>query len=116
MNTNDTVEILSDCCGASVSGIEGAAEVGICPDCGEHCEFEEEEEVQEARVAKPGDVWQVDAYKVLVVHDTLLVRIYDTGPCKGTICECYMGADCLADTDMFPNHKYVGHFRDIFKD
>jgi uncharacterized Zn finger protein (UPF0148 family) len=29
---------LTDCCGVDVDGIEGAADTGICPACGEHCE------------------------------------------------------------------------------
>ena len=34
---------LSDCCGASPDGIEGAEETGICPQCHEHCEFVDDE-------------------------------------------------------------------------
>ena len=34
--------IASDCCDASVDGIEGGIETGICPACGEHCEFNEQ--------------------------------------------------------------------------
>lgn len=30
---------MSDCCGASPDGIAGAEDVGICPDCHEHCEW-----------------------------------------------------------------------------
>ncbi len=36
--------LISDCCGAPCDGIEGAEEMGICLDCGEHCEFIELEE------------------------------------------------------------------------
>lgn len=35
---------VSDCCGASPYGIEGAEDVGICPECHEHCEWINEEE------------------------------------------------------------------------
>ncbi len=31
---------MSNCCGTSAEGVEGAEETGICPTCHEHCEFE----------------------------------------------------------------------------
>jgi hypothetical protein len=38
------VDVHSDCCGASIDGIEGGEETGICPDCHEHCAFVSGEE------------------------------------------------------------------------
>ena len=35
---------VSDCCGASPDGIDGCKDVGICPDCKEHCEWLEEDD------------------------------------------------------------------------
>jgi hypothetical protein len=32
--------LMSNCCGASA---EGAEDIGMCPDCHEHCEFEKAE-------------------------------------------------------------------------
>ena len=34
-------ELLSDCCGAPplCNGDSDFTDIGICPDCGEHCEF-----------------------------------------------------------------------------
>jgi len=38
--------IVSNCCGASnrSNGDNDFSEFGICPECGEHCEFEDDEE------------------------------------------------------------------------
>ena len=37
----DDGDLLSDCCGASPrgNGDSDTADIGICPDCGEHCEY-----------------------------------------------------------------------------
>ena len=36
---SDEDALVSECCGSSPDGIEGAKESGICPDCKEHTEF-----------------------------------------------------------------------------
>jgi hypothetical protein len=35
--------LISNCCSAPARG-EGCTDIGICPDCGEHCEFIDEED------------------------------------------------------------------------
>ena len=40
----ETGEPVSDCCGASALLAEGLMDSGICPDCGEHCEWVREGE------------------------------------------------------------------------
>lgn len=44
--------LLSNCCGAlnQSNGDNDFAEFGICPDCGEDCEFEEEEEENDPEI------------------------------------------------------------------
>jgi hypothetical protein len=40
------MSLVSDCCGASPrgNGDNDTVDIGICPDCGEYCEYIEEEE------------------------------------------------------------------------
>lgn len=39
----------SDCCGANISnGDNDFEDIGICPHCGEHCEFISEDEDEES--------------------------------------------------------------------
>lgn len=44
---------MSDCCGASPDGIDGAEETGICPDCMEPCEWIDDEEEEKTPKAEP---------------------------------------------------------------
>ncbi len=51
--------LISECCGAEASG--SMIDIGICPDCKEHCEFVDEED----------DFGEDEVKKLLVNHPTL---------------------------------------------
>lgn len=41
--------LVSDCCGSPAfsNGDSDTGDIGICPDCGEHCEYIDDEELSE---------------------------------------------------------------------
>lgn len=65
--------LISNCCGAlnRSNGDNDFAEFGICPDCGEHCEFEEEEndpeiELKQDNWGQPGNTEYLTHLKNMV--------------------------------------------------
>ena len=49
--------MISNCCGAypKSNGDNDSSDYGICPECGEHCEYVEEETIEEVNQIKPND-------------------------------------------------------------
>ena len=52
--------MISTCCQAETE----YTEIGICPECQEHCDFEEEEESN-----TPYELWQLEKYGNIIKED-----------------------------------------------
>ena len=51
------MSLISDCCGASPrgNGDNDLSDIGICSDCGEHCEYIEEDEEEDSEYKREFD-------------------------------------------------------------